>query len=242
MEINRNNYETFFLLYLDRELNPSEMSDVEKFVAENVDLQKEFSLLRQTILVPAPIVFDQKELLFRKEDKRRVIPIYWTRIAAAVVVLVIGSWLMTTQLVRKQGGGTVGSDGKKNIVAARNSSDQKTKEVNSNSEEKSDASVNKNQPAIQQNISITTNQATRNSGTAKRLIKPENDLSGKNNPVQPLVSANPDQRNPSSGEDPDGANLAMQKSNVQELQPVDLQNNADPKQISALSGTILRSC
>ena len=152
MEINRNNYETFFLLYLDRELNPSEMSDVEKFVAENVDLQKEFSLLRQTILVPAPIVFDQKELLFRKEDKRRVIPIYWTRIAAAVAVLVIGSWLMTTQLVRKQGGGTVGSDGKKNIVAARNSSDQKTKEVNSNTEEKSDASVNKNQPAIQQNI------------------------------------------------------------------------------------------
>ncbi len=136
MEINRNNYETFFLLYLDRELNPSEMSEVEKFVNENADLQKEFSLLRQTILVPAPIVFDQKELLFREEDKRRVIPIYWTRIAAAVAVLVIGSWLMTTQLVRKQDGGTAGSDGKKNVVAARNSSDQKTKEVNSNTDRK----------------------------------------------------------------------------------------------------------
>jgi hypothetical protein len=236
MEINRNNYETFFLLYLDRELNPSEMSDVEKFVAENADLQKEFSLLRQTILVPAPIVFDQKELLFRKEDKRRVIPIYWTRIAAAVAVLVIGSWLMTTQLARKQGGGTAGSNGKKNIVVS-NSSGQKTKEVNSNTAEKSDASVNKNQPAFQQNISITKNKATRNSGTAKRLVKSENDLSGKNNPVQPLVSANPDARKPSSGEDPDGSNLAMQKSSAQELQPVDLQNGADPKQISALSGS-----
>src|SRR5712672_2443063 len=111
MEINRNNYETFFLLYLDRELNPSEMSDVEKFVSENADLQQEFSLLRQTILVPSPIIFDQKELLFRKEDKRRVIPFYWTRIAAAVAVLVFGSWFMTTHLARKQGGGSAGSEG-----------------------------------------------------------------------------------------------------------------------------------
>ncbi|MEJ0081162.1 MAG: hypothetical protein WDM78_09500 [Puia sp.] len=87
MEINRNNYETFFLLYLDRELNPSEMSEVEKFVSENADLQKEFSLLRQTILIPAQIEFDQKELLFRKEEKRRVIPMYWSRIAAAVAVV-----------------------------------------------------------------------------------------------------------------------------------------------------------
>ena len=235
MEINRNNYETFFLLYLDRELNPSEMSDVEKFVAENADLQKEFSLLRQNILVPAPIVFDQKELLFRKEDKRRVIPIYWTRIAAAVAVLVIGSWLMTTQLARKQGGGTAGSDVKKNMVA-RNSSDQKTKEVNSNAGEKSDPSVNKVQPVVQQNITKTKNQSAGNTGTVKNMRKAENNLSGKNNPVQPLVSANPDLRNPSSGEDPDGSNLAMQKSSAQELQPVDLKNDADPKQISALSG------
>ena len=235
MEINRNNYETFFLLYLDRELNPSEMSEVEKFVNENADLQKEFSLLRQTILVPVPIVFDQKELLFREEDKRRVIPIYWTRIAAAVAVLVIGSWLMTTQLARKQDGGTADSDGKKNVVA-RNSSDQKTKGVNSNTTEKSNASVNKIQPAVQQNITVTKNQSAGNTGTVKNIRKAENNLSGNNNPVQPLVSANPDQRNPSSGEDPDGSNMTMQKSSAQELQPVDLQNDADPKQISALSG------
>src|SRR5712672_589648 len=97
MDINRNNYETYFLLYIDRELNPSEMSEVEKFVTENADLQKEFSLLRQTVLLPAQTVFDQKELLFRKEEKRRVIPIYWTRIAAAVAVLVLGGWLLTSQ-------------------------------------------------------------------------------------------------------------------------------------------------
>ena len=76
MEINRNNYETFFLLYLDRELNPAEKQEVENFLAENADLQKEFKQLQQTVLAPAEIVFEPKELLFRKEEKRRVIPFY----------------------------------------------------------------------------------------------------------------------------------------------------------------------
>ncbi len=234
MEINRNNYETFFLLYLDRELNPSEMSEVEKFVNENADLQKEFSLLRQTILIPAQTEFDQKELLFRKEEKRRVIPMYWTRIAAAVAVLVLGGWLITTQLVRKQGVGLASSDNKKNVVPTKkNSSDQKIQDVNSNKTGLSDAIVNNIQPAVQQNIPATKNHSTRNSGTVLNMKKAENDLSGKNNLVQP--SANPDQRNPAAAEDPDGSNLAMQKSSAQELQPVGLQNGADLKQISALS-------
>ena len=66
------------------------------------------------------------------------------------------------------------------------------------------------------------------------MKKAENDLSGKI--IQYNHLSNPDQRNPASAEDPDGSNLAMQKSSAQELQPVGLQNDADPKQISALSG------
>jgi hypothetical protein len=238
MEINRNNYETFFLLYLDRELNPSEMSEVERFVNENADLQKEFSLLHKTILVPAQTVFGQKELLFRKEDKRRVIPMYWTRIAAAVAVLVLGGWLITSQLVRKQGGGIAGSDSKKNAVPIeKKSSGQKIQEANSNKSGLPTAAVNKIQPAGRQNITIIKNQSSGNSGTVKNSIKPGNDLSGKNNPVQSSVSVNPDLRNPLSGEDPDGSNLTMQKSSVQELHPVYSQNATDPKQISALPGS-----
>jgi hypothetical protein len=238
MEINRNNYETFFLLYLDRELNPSEMSEVEKFVDENADLQKEFSLLRQTILIPAHTEYDHKELLFRKEEKRKVIPIYWTRIAAAVAVLVLGSWFMTTQLARKQGGGITASGSRKNIVPAKkNGSDQNVPDANNNKAGLSASAANIIQPAVQQNIVITKNQSTRNSGTVKNSLKRVNDLSGKNNPVQPMVSGNPDQRDLSSGKDPDGSNLAMQKSSAQELQPVDLQNDADHRQISASPGS-----
>ena len=238
MEINRNNYETFFLLYLDRELNPSEMSEVERFVNENADLENEFSLLRKTILVPAQTVFDQKELLFRKEDKRRVIPIYWTRIAAAVAVLVLGGWLITTQLVRQQVSGIAGSDSKKNVVPIeKKSSDQRIQEANGNNTGLPTATVNKIQPAGRQNITITKNQSSESSGTAKSRIKPGNDLSAKNSPVQSLVSVNPDLKNLSSGEDPDGSNLTMQKFSTQELHPVDSQNGNDPKQISALPGS-----
>jgi hypothetical protein len=238
MEINRNNYETFFLLYLDRELNPSEMSEVERFVNENADLHKEFSLLRKTILVPAQTVFDQKELLFRKEDKRRVIPIYWTRIAAAVAVLVLGGWLITTQLVRQKVSGIAGSDSKKNVVPVeKKSSDQRIQEANGNNTGLPTATVNKIQPAGRQNITITKNQSSESSGTSKSRIKPGNDLSGKNSPVQSLVSVNPDLKNLSSGEDPDGSNLTMQKFSTQELHPVDSQNGNDPKQISALPGS-----
>jgi hypothetical protein len=236
MEINRNNYETFFLLYLDRELNPSEMSEVEKFVNDNADLQKEFSLLRQTVLIPAETEFDQKELLFRKEEKRRVIPIYWTRIAAAVAVLVFSGWLITTQLMRNQGTGMSSSDSKKNMVPdKKNSSDQKIKEADKNKADLPDAAANKIQPVVQQNITATKNHPVENSGKAKTGIKPENELSGKSNTVQPLASVNPDLRNPLSGEDPEGSIPAMQKSSAQELQPVDSRNDANPKQISALS-------
>ena len=160
---------------------------------------------------------------------------YWTRIAAAVTILVLGGWLITTQLVRKQGVGLASSDNKKNIVPSKkNGSDQKILDVNSSKTGLSDAAVNNNQPALQQNIPVIKNQSTRNSGTVINMKKAGNDLSGKNNLVQP--SSNQDQRNPATAEDPDGSNLAMQKSSAQELQPVGLQNDADPKQISALSG------
>jgi hypothetical protein len=238
MEINRNNYETFFLLYLDRELNPSENSGVEKFLSENADLQKEFSLLQQTILIPSPTVFDQKELLFRKEEKRRVIPMYWTRIAAAVAVLFLSGWLITTQLVKKQGSGIAGSYSEKKVVAANtNISEQKIKDANSRDSDLSVVKVNKTQTAVQQNTKSTKNQLPVNTGITKSRVKTKNDLSGENNQAPSLTSAHPDLRNPSSGEDPDGSNLTMQKSNTQELRPSESQKDTDPKQIYVVPGS-----
>jgi len=52
MNINRNNYEEYFLLYADNELTQTEKKVVEIFVQENVDLKEEFLMIQMTVNSP----------------------------------------------------------------------------------------------------------------------------------------------------------------------------------------------
>lgn len=65
MNITRNNYEEFFLLYVDDELTAAEKKDVENFVHENKDLQQEFNLLLNTKLPFAEDIIFEKSTLYK---------------------------------------------------------------------------------------------------------------------------------------------------------------------------------
>jgi len=98
MDINRENYESWFLDYIEGSLTAGQISQVHHFVSENPDLQKEFSEWKQTLLKPdLTVVFHDKESLKRR---RRILPIGWVQGlgAVAAVGLLI---LMALPLVRQ---------------------------------------------------------------------------------------------------------------------------------------------
>ncbi|MCA0380643.1 MAG: hypothetical protein LCH58_00665 [Bacteroidetes bacterium] len=68
MTINRNNYENFFLLYVDGELAPQQMLEVDAFCEKHPDLAEELQLLMDTRLTPDhELAFEGKDDLLQPE-------------------------------------------------------------------------------------------------------------------------------------------------------------------------------
>ncbi len=86
------NWEEFYLSYIDNELDENTKQAVEKFVLQHPQLQDKLTLLKQTVLPKEKIVFQNKKSLYKREE-RRIIPFTWMRFAAAASVLGVAALL-----------------------------------------------------------------------------------------------------------------------------------------------------
>ena len=231
MEINRNNYETFFLLYLDRELNPADMQEVERFVGENADLQKEFALLQQVVFVPSELVFEQKESLYRREEKRKLVPFYWMRMAAAVAVLIAGCWVIIARSVKTNESGT---EQAQQVLPLQKMPLAELKKVEKiNQEPLSDPKINNIPSGVNDNTS--QKNLFKSSGTGDLKVKSKSVINEKNNQRQ--ASGKTDEQNSFVSVEAIELPLAVRKSATPELQSAENTGDINPKQVAAVSGT-----
>jgi hypothetical protein len=74
MNINRHNYEEYFILYMDNELGAEDRRSVEAFVQLHPDLKEELDLLLQYKMQPdAEVVFDGKEELMKVVGEKPIL-------------------------------------------------------------------------------------------------------------------------------------------------------------------------
>ena len=100
--INETNYEEYFVLYGDGELNDEQKDGVEQFVYRNPAHQVEFELIQKARLQPdIQVAFPDKASLYRTEDDdEKVFVIRWWRISAAAVLFIFLSglgWYMVSE-------------------------------------------------------------------------------------------------------------------------------------------------
>jgi len=104
--INLNNYEEWLVLYVDNELNTEEKKIVEKFAAAHPHVQTDLGLFRQTKLgTEKEFSFPNKELLYRKEEKVKIISIRWWRVAAAAILIIAAGVTMYSVFNKANNGG-----------------------------------------------------------------------------------------------------------------------------------------
>ena len=140
--INETNYEEFFLLYVDGELSAAERREIEAFAATKPQFQQELNLLLQTKIEPEhEVVFPDKSLLYRTEEKKRpVIFIGWQRVAAvaAVILVALGIfWLSNTGTKQPD---TIA------VVDQKQTKQQPQNNSANNNQQTTDATANHSQP------------------------------------------------------------------------------------------------
>ncbi len=105
MNINRNNYEAYFISYIENELNNTQRKAVEDFVAMNPDLKNELELFGATKLeADEKIIFADKESLLQKNSTKIIAWKWninvWASAAILLLLLGVGWWMMNQSAVK----------------------------------------------------------------------------------------------------------------------------------------------
>jgi hypothetical protein len=89
------NPEELFLLYVDLELDEAGRKSVEKMTAMDPSMKKDLLILQQTRLDPdLSVVFNGKEILFKKEEPRRFVVLQWPKLTAAALLLFVAGYFL----------------------------------------------------------------------------------------------------------------------------------------------------
>jgi len=91
--INITNYEEQLLNYIDDEVTAAQRKEIENFTGQYSVVKQELALLQKTKLQPeAEVIFPDKSILYRREEKVRVISMTWFRVAVAAAIILIAGF------------------------------------------------------------------------------------------------------------------------------------------------------
>jgi len=148
--VSRSNYEEWFVLYMDNELNAEQKKAVELFVAGHPSLKEELALMQRTQLQSEKIIFPNKESLYKRTTP--IISIRWKIAAAAILLFAIATTLFIT-LNKKSSLEPVIADKPTN----KQTTNQQEQVVQSNNNKKEQVPVIDN--SVKQSITSITKQS-----------------------------------------------------------------------------------
>jgi hypothetical protein len=124
--INITNYEEQLLNYIDDEVTTEQRKEVERFAGQYSAVKQELTLLQKTKLQPeAEVVFPDKSILYRREEKVRVISMTWFRVAVAAAIMLLAGFA-TFRLVNTSKNGDTPP-----VARVEKSNDQSSKKADS---------------------------------------------------------------------------------------------------------------
>lgn len=221
-DISLNNYEEWFLLYIDNELSVEQKKQVELFVLQHPTLQSEFEWLQQTRLPEEKLVFPHKEILYRNETSRKgpVLYMRWMRYAAAAAVIGIMAtiWMLAPTSTLKESLPLEGVAPE--LVGNPNSAAEKTVKLDPVADEKipvqplGNANSEEHYPTIKM---IAGNKQPKEYGNQKLEEQAIVSVVSNNNPLIQLVEATPVQNQ-------EEAISGNSSTKIASIKPIELSN------------------